>query len=260
MDRQINIMDILKLYMKRWWCLLLAMVLGGVISAVSTVLFVVPMYTSYCTLYTENTADITNQNITEVNLSTVMVRKELVQTYAEILSSNTFLTRVAEQSDIGYTSDQILKMISMKDKNETEILVVSVTSVNPNHSHIIAQKIVDLAPEFVSDIVEGGSVKPLDLPKYSNSPSSPNLVRNIEVGMIIGLLISLVLVFTVEMLDNKVKDSDTVAEMFKYPILGEVPYFTSTSKKENNKFVKLIKNKPNKEKNDNLDEEESAEV
>ncbi len=249
MDRQINVMDILKLYMKRWWCLVLAIIVGGIIAGVSTILFITPMYTSHCTLYTENTTDVVSQNVTKVDLSTVMVRKELVQTYAEILSSNSFLTRVADESDLGYTGGQILRMISMTDKNGTEILVVSVTSPNPNHSHIIAQKIVDLAPEFVNDIVEGGNVKPLDLPEYSNVPSSPNTVRNVEIGMIIGLLLSLIIVFAIEMLDNKVKDADAVAEMFKYPILGEVPYFTSASKKEVNKKKKAKQQKKNDEQN-----------
>ena len=232
MDRQINIMDLAKLYMKRWWCLLLAIIIGGVISGVFTSFFITPMYTSYCTLYTENSTDIVSQNVTEVNLSTVMVRQELVKTYAEVLSSNTFLRRVAEQSDLGYTGGQIHDMISMTDKNNTEILVISVTTANPNHSHIIAQKIVDLAPSFVSEIVEGGNVKLLDMPAYSDVPSSPNLAKNVQLGMIVGLLISLIVVFAIEMLDNKVKSSDAIAETFQYPILGEVPYFSTTAKKE----------------------------
>ena len=241
MNRQIDVMDILKLYMKRWWCLVLAIIVGGTIAGVATKLFVTPLYTSYCTLYTENSTDIVSQNVTEVNLSTVMVRKELVQTYAEVLSSNTFLARVADESDLGYTGGQILRMISMTDKNDTEILVVSVTTPDPNHSHIIAQKIVDLAPGFVSEIVEGGNVRLLDQPVYSGVPSSPNTVRNVEVGAIIGLLISLIIVFAIEMLDNKVKDVDAVAEMFKYPVLGEIPFFTTGTKKENTKKKKVTK-------------------
>lgn len=241
MDRQINLMDLLKLYMKRWWCLVLAIIIGGTFAGVFTRFFITPMYTSYCTLYTENSTDIVSQNATELNLSTVMVRKELVATYAEVLSSNTFLSNVAEASDLGYTASQIHGMISMTDKNDTEILVISVTSTDANHSHIIAQKIVDLAPAFVSEIVEGGNVKPLDMPEYSNIPSSPNLARNIQVGMIIGLLISLIIVFALEMLDNKVKDADSIAETFKYPVLGEVPYFTTPTKKEIDKKRKKVK-------------------
>ncbi len=242
MDKQINIMDLLKLYLKRWWYIAIAVIAGGIASAIITITFVTPMYTSYGTLYTENRADILNQDIIkEVNLSTVMVRKELVATYAELLSSNTFLHLVAEESDLGYTPGQILGMLSMDSKNETEILVIAVTTANPQHSHIIAQKIIDLAPGFVNEIVEGSSAKVLDQPSYSPNPSSPNLIRNIEIGAVIGLLLSLILVFSIEMLDNKVKDVDTVSEMFKYPILGEIPHFTMASKKTSKKGTKESK-------------------
>lgn len=232
MDKQINLMDIIKLYLKRWWCIAIAFVVGAVIAGIITMTLITPMYTSYGTLYTENTTDIVNQNVTEVNLSTVMVRKELVATYAEILSSSSFLQKVAEQSGLDYSASEILQMISMDSKNNTEILVISVTSPDPGDSHIIAQKILDMAPTFINEIVEGGSVKILDQPVFSPSPSSPNVVRNIEIGAILGVLVSLLLVFVVEILDNKVKDADVITEMFKYPILGEIPYFATNTKKD----------------------------
>ncbi len=233
MDRQINLMELLKLYMKRWWCLVLALILGAGLAGAYTSLFVTPMYTSYGTLYSENTTKKEFSIEGETNLNAVMVRKELVTTYAEMLSSNTFLAQVAEASDLGYTGSDILGMISMTDKNDTEILVISVTTPDAKESQIIAQKIVDLAPAFVEQITKGnGTVTVLDQPVTSDTPSSPNMSRNIQVGAFLGLLISLIIVFAIEMLDNKVKDADAVAETFKYPVLGEVPYFTTVSKKE----------------------------
>lgn len=223
MDRQINLMDVLKLFLKRWWIIVIAMVICAVISGIYTTTFVTPMYTSYGTLYTENSSDIMNQNITGVDYNTVMVRKELAGTYAEVLSSNTFMEKVAKQSDLGYSAADISSMVSMSVKDETEIVIVAVTSLNPTHSHIIAQKALDIAPQFISEIIEGGSVKLLDQPVYSEIPSSPNVMRNIEIGAILGILLSMALVLVVEIIDNKVKDADTLATMFKYPILGEIP-------------------------------------
>lgn len=231
MDKQIILMDLVKLYLKRWWCVVIALILGAVIAGVYTVTCITPMYTSYGTLYTENTTDVTNQDMQSVDLGTVMVRKELVATFAEILSSNTFMRKVAEQSDLGYTEGQIRGMVSMSSRNETEILVISVSSYDPRHSLIIVQKILDLAPDFISEIVEGGSVKLLDQPVFSPAPSSPNVVRNIEIGAILGVLVSMAIIFLIEILDNKVKNADALSEMFKYPVLGEVPYFAATSKR-----------------------------
>ena len=232
MDRQINLMDVLKLYLKRWWVILIALIIGGTIAYAYTTSFVTPMYTSYGTLYTENTSDILNKDVSGVDYNTVMVRKELVGTYAEVLTSNSFMQIVADQSGLDYTPAQIRSMIAMQAKNETEILVIAVRSTNPSHSHIIAQKILDMAPGFVSEIVEGGSVKILDQPVFSDVPSSPNVIRNTEIGAILGILFSLALILAIEIIDNKVKDAESVSEMFKYPILGEIPTMQQRGRKE----------------------------
>jgi len=235
MDRQINLMDILKLYLKRWWIIAIAIIVGAVIAGIVTTTLITPMYTSYGTLYTENTADIMSQNVTEIDYNTSMARKELVKTYAEILSSNSFMQLVADQIDLGYSAGQIKSMVSMSSKNETEILIISVTSPDPTTSHIIAQKVLDIAPKFVSEIIEGGSAKILDQPVFSKNPSSPNLVKNVEIGAILGILFSLALILAIEIIDNKVKDADSVAAMFKYPVLGEIPSM------QNHKFGKKVK-------------------
>jgi len=242
-DKQINLIETLKLYAKRWWCLLLAFILVAGIAGVYTKLFITPMYTSYGTLYSENSTKKDVNVEGEDTLNAVMVRQELVATYAEMLSSNTFLEKVSEESKLGYTGSEILGMISMTDKNETEILVVSVTTPNPEDSQIIAQKIIDLAPDFVKEITKGkGTVTVLDKPVTDYNPSSPNLKGNMMIGGFIGLLLSMIIVFVIEMLDNKVKDADAVAEAFKYPVLGEVPYFTTTvSKNETKKKKKVAK-------------------
>lgn len=232
MEKQINLMDIIKLYTRRWWVLVIGLVVGGIIAGTYTTFFVTRIYESAGSLYTENTTDIVQQDITDVNLSTIMVRKELVATYAEVLSSNTFLKKVAAESNLGYTNEDIIKMLSMASKNETEILVISVKSPYPQHAYIIAQTIMNLAEEQISTVVEGGSVKLLDEPEYPQTYSSPNILRNTQLGMAIGFILSVILVFAVEMIDNKVKDANQISAMFKYPVLGEIPYFVMANKKQ----------------------------
>lgn len=231
MEKHIDLMDLIRLYTRRWWALVIGLVSGGLIFFLVTIFMITPMYTSAGSLYTENSNDVITQEVTSVNLNQIMVRQELVQTYAEVLTSNVFLKKVAVESGLPYNHDQLLRMISMSSKNETEILVISVKSADPRHAYIIAQTIINLAGEQVSSVVEGGSVKILDEPEYPTTYSSPNVSRNIQIGMLIGLVISIVIIFVIEMADNKVKDADQIGEQFKYPVLGEIPYFSATGKK-----------------------------
>lgn len=234
MDKQINIIDLARLYMRRWWILLVGVVVGALMAFLYTVFFVTPMYVSAGTLYTKNTNDYVTKQVTDVNLSTLMVRKELVQTYAEVLTSNVFLKQVAEESGLGYTYDQILGMVSMHAKNNTEILVVRVKSPNPQHSYIIVQTLMNLADKQIMTVVEGGSVKILDEPEFPKTYSSPDFMKNMQVGAIVGLLLSAFVVFLIDFLDNKIKNAEQVAKLFGYPVLGEIPYVTRRKQKDAN--------------------------
>ena len=138
----------------------------------------------------------------------------------------------------GLYHEQLLSMISMSSKNDTEILVISVESPNPQHAYIIAQVITNLAEDQISSVVEGGSVKLLDEPEYPQTFSSPNIGNNVKIGMLVGLLLSMIAVFLVEMLDNKVKDAEFIAKQFQLPVLGEIPYFVNDSKKDEPDFKK----------------------
>ncbi len=243
MDKQFNLTDLLKLYLRHWWRIIVVMLICAILSGVYTLFFINPTYESAGSLYAENTSD-TVSGTTNVNLSEVMVRQELVKTYAEVLSSNVFLKKVAEETNLGYTYRDILNMITMRDKNETEILIISVESEDPAHAYIIAQTMINLASDQIAEIVEGGNVKVLDEPEYPEEPSSPSLVKNIAVGLFGGLILCMAVIYVLELLDNKVKDSEMLSKTFKYPVLGEVPYISAAinSKKNmnNGAFPKRI--------------------
>lgn len=238
MEKQISILEVIQLFIRRWWILLIGAVAGMFLFGFYTSFFVTPMYVSTGALYTENSTGTTDADVNDVNLNTIMVRKELVQTYAEVLTSNVFLKKVAAECGLDYSYSQIRGMLSMSAKNETEILVIRVRSANPQHSYIIAQKIVDLASEQISSVVSGGGVKILDEPEYAKAPSSPNMKTNVTMGGMLGVLLSAAIVFLIDFTDNKIKNAEQLTKLFISPVLGEIPYFSSETKKNRMKLQK----------------------
>lgn len=246
MEKQINIIDLMRLYLHRWWALLIGLIVGAIVSGIITVFFITPAYTATGTLYAEDSDDAVKQNTQGMDLGTLVIRKELVGTYAEILRSNVFLKKVAEESGLDYTHGELQGMLSIKVKNNTEIFAINVTNQNPQHAYIIAQTLMNMADEQVGFVIDGGSVKILDEPDYPESPSSPDISRNIQVGALAGLVISLLVVFLIDMFDKKVKDPVHLSEYFDYPVLGEIPFLAPTKersgKEKKNKQSNAVKN------------------
>ena len=228
MEKQINIIDLMRLYLHRWWALLIGIVIGAMISGIITVFFITPEYTATGTLYAEDSNDAIKQNTQSMDLGTLVVRKELVGTYAEVLRSNVFLKKVIQESGLNYSHDELQGMLDMRTQNNTEILAVSVTNENPQHAYILVQTLMNMADEQIGFVIDGGGVKILDEPNYPGAPSSPNKSKNIQLGALAGLVISLLVVFLIDMFDKKVKDAVHLSEYFNYPVLGEIPFLNST--------------------------------
>ena len=53
--------------------------------------------------------------------------------------------------------------------------------------------------------------------------SSPRPRRNVEIGLVLGILLGIGLAFLVERLDRRLRDPDAVREIFRRPILTVIP-------------------------------------
>jgi len=72
-------------------------------------------------------------------------------------------------------------------------------------------------------------VQPADLP---TSPSSPRTLRNLIVGIIVGIMLGIGMAFLVDRFDRRLRDVDEVKDIFDRPILAQVPRDKSLARRE----------------------------
>ena len=221
-------MDLLRLFqtlLKRWWLLVLCVVICAGAAFGYSKFVAVPVYMANGTLYIANDSNRSNRVNTEVNLSDLMLAQELTKTYIELLSSNSFFKAVAEASELPYTYKQLQAMTGLSAKNETEVIQISVACPNPEHACKIADTILDTSQYAISEIVNGGSVKIIDGAEMPERPYLPNTKRNTAVGVLLGLLVGAAIAITVEMLDNRVRGQESLEAHYDIPVLGCVPRY-----------------------------------
>ena len=73
-----------------------------------------------------------------------------------------------------------------------------------------------------------GHVNIIDPAIVPTTPSSPNKVRNLEIGLILGILIGIGIVFLIEYLDTTVKSIEDVEQLTGFTLLGIIPDFEKT--------------------------------
>lgn len=234
MNESLTIQQIFRVLLKKWWIILISVIVCGSVAFAYSTYVVAPQYTSIGTLIVNNKQ---SKETTAININDINASQKLVNTYAIILKSNAFVNRVKEKINLDYTVSQIQSMVTYSSVNNTEVLAVSVVSENPEHSAVISETVLDLATEEIGKYAEVGSVKILDHANLPVSPSSPNIPLNTLIGILLGAILSVLMIFVTEMMDTRIKSADDLGDRYTLPVLGVIP---SAEHKEENKNDKTV--------------------
>ncbi|MDD4583153.1 MAG: Wzz/FepE/Etk N-terminal domain-containing protein [Eubacteriales bacterium] len=203
---------------------------AGLLSFVISQFFITPYYEASVKLFVNNSR--ANQTET-TSISDLNASERLVNTYMEIVKSNTVLDKVAANRQVNYTLEELKKMVGTQAVQNTEIFYVTVTSDNPRDAKLIANQIATDAPSEIMDFVEATSVKVIDYATLPTSPSTPNVKLNTAIGFLLGLVISVLLVFLLDMIDVRIRSEEDLKKLVELPILGIIPSIESEGSKRN---------------------------
>lgn len=224
-EMDLRIQDILSAFLKRWWMILVATVLGGIIAFGYSYLTYVPKYRAMAKMYVNNTQISFGSTQVSISSGDITAAQSLVNTYCEILKTRLTLEEVIRRAELEYTYEQLLSMVDCGPVNETEILYISVTSTHPQEARAIANTIIEVLPEQISTIIDGSSVRTVDR-AVDGRELAPEFTKYASIGALLGLLLSLGLVFIFDVLINDTLESEEwVLNTYRedIPLLAVIP-------------------------------------
>jgi len=166
-----------------------------------------------------------------VNFNALNYAQKVVNTYIEMLKTDSFYKKVMDQSKVNYTVDNFRKMVTFSALNNTEVFQAQVSARDPNEAKTIADAITTLAPTTIGELKENSSLKIVDSAVLPDKPSSPNTVINTIIGFLLGVIGSVTIVLLRNSLNVRIKNEDDLIEKYNIPILASIPAF-------NTQFVK----------------------
>ena len=219
---------ILALLHKAWLIVLCALLVGG-LAYFYTANFITPMYRASVSIYVNNTSPSLG-NSEYISGSDLATAQRLVNTYVNIIRSNTVLEKVVEQSGLDITAEQIRNMMTAESVEDTEIFEIHISSANPELAAQVANAIAQVAPEEISNFLEGSSTKIIDYAQVPQYRYSPSFRRNTFLGCCAGGALAAVLVVMRTILDVRIKGEEDLERLFDLPVLGAIPDFSVENK------------------------------
>ena len=164
-----------------------------------------------------------NQDNNALTNSDLQAGSYLVKDYREIILSQNVLTQAIEELKLDMTPAELSKKISVSVPTDTRILSITAKDGDPKEAARIANGLRNVAAEKIISVTKVSDVTTLDEAEVPQSPSSPNIRRNVLLGFIAGAGLMVVLMVVVEVLDDRVKRPEDIEELMGLTLLGIVP-------------------------------------
>lgn len=219
-----DVRDYLKILRQRWlsitFCALITVLVAVGLTALQT-----PQYASNARLFVS-----TSQTDDSQLLQGGQFSAQRVKSYADLVTSRELANRVI--SDLGLDTSPA----TLSDKVSAEVVVdtvnleLTVTDTDAHEAQRLAQsyaeQLTDLVRELETTPGEDAPIKAtiVDSASYSAAPVSPQPVRNLGLGLVLGLMLGFGLAVLRSALDTRLSSPEDVAEVTDEPILGAIGF------------------------------------
>ena len=225
LKKEITIQKIVQEMLKRWWLVATCVILCAAMFFAYSRFFITEMYTSNASIYVDSKAtqvvEATENNT--ANLVELTTAEMLVDTYIEILSSNRFCALIKEKLNSPYSAGTIKNMITYSRVEETGVVHISVEAPTPKDAYEICSAVLMFANQQIEDVMKVGSVRTIDTATLPKNPSYPSDSKNALIGAVLGLLLSLGIVFIINYFDVHIKTVEDIEDKYDLVVLGTIP-------------------------------------
>ena len=223
---EINISELIRYYLSKIFIVVIGIVFGFLMSWYYTNKIQVPLYKSEAKIV------LTNQSAT-ITQNDVVLNKNLVSTYREIIKSRRILSQVIENLKLDMTLEELNKKVKVTSASDTELIIISVSTENANLSKEVANQIANIFKDEIVDIYNIENITIVDKAIIATKPYNINVLKQYVVGVAVGIFLSSSLIVLMFYFDDTIKAAEEIETKLGLNVLSQVPKYRSNKKKKN---------------------------
>lgn len=211
----------LKIIYKRIWLVMLLPIVTAVICAVISLYVIEPVYEAKTTLYILAEDD---DKLALFSSEYMQASQQLIKDYGEIIRSRSILKDLISKLNLtGITPETLSEQISVRLKNETRLIEISVRASNPEETKLLADEVTKTFIEKTGQLTKTGNIEIIDEAEVPGSPVKPKPKINTIIGAFIGLAAALGAVLVMDAMDKTIKSVEDVETQLGLVVLGTIP-------------------------------------
>jgi capsular polysaccharide biosynthesis protein len=227
----IDLVDLFYRLLASWKLIVCLALVFAIAAGVYTVYFVTPLYRATSIIYVLSPESI-------VNLSSLQLGNALTSDYIKVFDMWEVHEEVISNLNLDYSYSKMKDMISVTNTSGTRMLDISVTSPSGAEAAKIANEYAKVASEYIHETMVIDKPNIMSVALEPTNPVSPNRVRNVALGFVLGGMLAAAIVVFRFLMDDKIRTVDDIRQYAGLVTLAVVPIEDSVSN-ENTEKKKL---------------------
>lgn len=219
---EINIKELFDFFVSKTRIIILVTLVVVLIGAMYSMFFQTPIYEANTRLVLTGVAESNQGTNSGTTLNDVNLNSKLVATYREIIKSKTILKDVINTLDLDYTADTLAENISVSTVSDTEMIIITVESSKAEETATVANELAKVFSEQIKEIYKIENISVIDKAEVPTVPSNINIVKQVVIYFLIGIVLSCAIVFAMFYFDTTLKDGSQV-EKLGLTVLTTIP-------------------------------------
>lgn len=219
-EQVISISEIFEALKKRWILIVSITLVATLISGVLSFFVIKPTYETSTKVFIGKE----ESNQEGYNTNDIQMYQKLLQTYAETIKTNEVVQAAINNSkNTDLTVASVKGALTVTPVSDTQILQIKYQNKSPELAKEILENITNEFVVLAKELVPNGNVRVIEAVQLPENPVAPNKKMNVAIAFLLGLMVSVGLVFLIEYLDNTFKNKEQLERELDIPVVGIIP-------------------------------------
>ena len=190
-EQVISLSEIFEALKKRWIMIATITIIATIISGILSFFVIKPTYETSTKFFIGKE----ESNLEGYNSNDIQMYQKLLQTYAEAVRTNEVIKAAIDNTSSSLSVSDVKSDLTVTPISDTQILQIKYQNGDPSEAKEILENITNQFVILAKELVTNGNVKVIEEVQLPQNPVAPNKKMNIAIAFLLGLMVSVGIVF-----------------------------------------------------------------
>lgn len=158
-----------------------------------------------------------------VDLDALNIGTSLTADYEQLMLSYPVLEQVINKLNLDMTSEELAKMITLENPQDTRILNINVISTDPKKARDIANTLMDISVDYLPKTMSTNAPNVAQKAKIADRKAGPSYTKYTMIGALAGAFLYCMYIVVKYLMDDTIHTAEDMEKYFDIVPLAVIP-------------------------------------